>query len=92
MIKYNINTSKIDKALLYKGEKGVYLSGVFFENKDGTDQYGNDGFIVQDVSKEQRTQGMKGPIIGNWKRLQSKSAPAQRTAPVSPVEDDDIPF
>lgn len=92
MIKYKIDVTKIDKALLYKGEKGTYLNGVFLENKNGPGEYGDDGFIVQDVSKEQREQGIKGPIIGNWRHLQvSKPAPKPVTA-ASTAEDDDIPF
>lgn len=92
MIKYKIDVTKIDKALLYKGEKGTYLNGVFFENKNGTSEYGDDGYIVQEVSKEQREQGVKGPIIGNWRHLK-KSAPAPKpVTATSAAEDDDIPF
>ncbi len=93
MIKYKIDVKKIDKALLYPGEKGTYLNGVFFENKNGTSEYGDDGFIVQDVTKEMREKGIKGPIIGNWRHLQTKSTPAPKPAPAtSAAEDDDIPF
>ena len=92
MIKYKIDVKKIDKDLLYVGEKGTYLNGVFFENKNGTGEYGDDGFIVQDVTKEMREKGIKGPIIGNWRHLQlSKPAPKPVTA-ASTAEDDDIPF
>jgi hypothetical protein len=93
MIKYKIDVTKIDKALLYKGEKGTYLNGVFLENKNGPGEYGDDGFIVQDISKEARDRGEKGPIIGNWRHLQTKSTPAPKPAPAtSAAEDDDIPF
>lgn len=93
MIAYKINVKKIDKALLYAGEKGTYLSGIFVENKDGTDQYGNDGFIVQEVSKEARQAGEKGPILGNWRNVQTKAAPAPKPVSATPAaEDDDIPF
>lgn len=95
MIKYKINVKKIDKDRLYVGEKGTYLNGVFLENEEGTDSYGNDGFIVQDVSKEEREQGIKGPIIGNWRKLNvtRKSAPAPKPVTATPTaEDDDIPF
>lgn len=93
MIKYKIDVKKIDKGLLYVGEKGTYLNGVFFENKNGPGEYGDDGFIVQDVTKEMREKGIKGPIIGNWRHLQTKSAPAPKPAPAAlTAEDDDIPF
>jgi hypothetical protein len=93
MIKYKIDVQKINKDHLYKGEKGTYLSGVFFENKDGRGQYGDDGFIVQDVSKEAREAGEKGPIIGNWRRLETKyTAPKTETPRTTDAPDDDIPF
>jgi len=93
MIKYKIDVTKIDKALLYKGEKGTYCSGAFIEYKEGTDEYGNDGMVVQDVSKEERDQGKRGPIIGNWRKFKDKSTPASKPAPAtSAAEDDDVPF
>lgn len=93
MISYKIDVKKIDKALLYKGDKGTYLNGLFLENKEGTDQYGNDGFIIQGVSKEQREQGIKGPIIGNWRNMTPKSSPASKPVTETPnAEDDDIQF
>jgi hypothetical protein len=54
---------------------------VLFDNKDGKDQYGNDGFVVQSVSKEARQQGVKGPIIGNWKRVGEDAPKPKTTAP-----------
>jgi hypothetical protein len=93
MIKYKIDVKKINKDHLYVGEKGTYLSGVFFENKNGPSQYGDDGFIVQDISKESRDAGEKGPIIGNWRRLTPKAAaPKPEAQPAAAAPDDDIPF
>jgi hypothetical protein len=106
MQKLNINVSLIDKSELYEGKKGKYLSLTLFENRDGTDQYGNDGFIVQDIGKERRESGQKGPIIGNWKHVNTTSGrtvmPKTATAPPTPPKggyepdpnDDqsDIPF
>lgn len=73
MQKLNIDVTKIDKTELYKGKKGTYMSCVLFENRDGTDQYDNDGFIVQDISQERREAGERGPIIGNWRHLKIKT-------------------
>lgn len=96
-----IDVKKIDKALLFEGKKGTYLDVVFFENRDGEDEYGNSGFIAQGVSKEARESGVKGPIIGNWRGGKQKQAPAkqaQRPAAKPPAdpdlepESDDIPF
>jgi hypothetical protein len=96
-----IDVKKIDKTALYQGEKGTYLDLTLMENRDGTDQYGYDGFIVQSISKERRLAGEKGPILGNWKHLGERAPAYQGQAatkpvPVSPVVasdvDDDIPF
>jgi hypothetical protein len=90
----NINVTKIDKSALYEGKNGKYLSLVLFDNKDGVDQWGNSGFVTQDIGKERREAGERGPIIGNWK--ETGQAKPQQTAPVSaPAYDEDhedIPF
>lgn len=93
----NINVTRIDKSALYEGKNGKYLSLVFFDNKDGPDQFGNDGFVTQDIGKERRMAGEKGPIIGNWKEVGTKSptlAPAiQEQHVTGSIEDDlEIPF
>jgi hypothetical protein len=103
MQKLKIDVKKIDKSLLFVGTKGTYLDVTLMENRNGPDEYGNDGFIVQDVSKEAREAGVKGPIIGNWKHLQPKAQSSKvnlrgpRSRP--PVDlgepdnaPDDIPF
>ena len=84
-----INVSKIDKDALYTGKNGKYLDLVLFENKDGEDQYGNHGFVTQDLPKSRRDAGEKGPILGNWKHLQKKgqSAPAASTMSNKPTTD-----
>ena len=56
--KLKINVSKIDKALLYKGEKGTYLNASLIIG-DESDRFGNDGSIQQDVPKERREAGEK---------------------------------
>ena len=98
MQKLKINVNLIDKAHLFKGAKGTYLDVTLMENKDGADQYGNDGFIVQDIGKEAREAGQKGPIIGNWRHLQKRTAdkPAPVAKKVAPndegLDDSEIPF
>lgn len=99
MQRLKIDVKKIDKKLLFVGEKGLYMDLTLMDNRDGTDQYGNDGFIVQDVGKERREAGEKGPIIGNWKHIgqrpatQNAAPPPSKTATADALdEDDDIPF
>lgn len=91
-VKLSIDVTKIDKALLYKGTKGTYLNCTVFID-DAEDQYGNNGMITQEVSKESRDAGEKGAILGNCKVFwrdssgqqsgQSSQRPAQaaQTAP-----------
>lgn len=67
MISVNVNVSLIDKAHLYEGKKGKYLTLVLWETPD--DKYGNDYRVVQGVSKEARASGVKGAILGNAKVL-----------------------
>lgn len=66
LISLSIDVSKIDQRRLYKGKKGQYLSATLFL-KEEVDQYGNNGFIVESITKEEREAGNKGTIIGNAK-------------------------
>lgn len=90
MIVIKIDVKKIEKERLFKGEKGTYLDIALM---DRPDEYGNEGFVVQSVSKEERLAGVKGPIIGNWKILETKPKPKPAPKPVVPkLDDDDIPW
>ena len=99
MISIRITRERIAKEHCYVGKNGTYCDMVLFDNKAGKDQYGNDGFVVQSVSKEARQQGVKGPIIGNWKRVGEDAKPKPASAPTAPTapapaatDDDDVPF
>jgi|TARA_R100000951_G_scaffold104771_1_gene98140 hypothetical protein len=89
-----INVSKIDKSKLYKGEKGVYLNMTTFVDLDQEDEYGNNGFISMEQSKEQRDAGEQSVILGNVKKFWIDGATA--SAPQSDMSleelDEDIPF
>ncbi len=90
-IEAKIDVTKILKEHLFVGQKGKYLDVQLIENKAGRDKYGNDGFVVQRVSKEARESGVKGPILGNWKRRDfAPSAPAE--APATTPTPDGIPY
>jgi hypothetical protein len=69
MIAININVTRIDKTGLYDGKNGKYLALTLFDNKNGKDKFGNDGFVTQDLGKERRQAGEKGPILGNFKHI-----------------------
>lgn len=101
MIVLKIDVTKIDKNHLFQGKSGKYLDAALH---DKPNDFGDDGFITQSVSKEARAAGVKGPIIGNWRKIgssQAKSAPppqkntAEKVAkPAAAVDDEDssVPF
>lgn len=107
-IKLRIDVTKILKQHIYTGKKGKYLDCVVWPNRDGADDYGFTHRVVQEVSREAREAGEKGPIIGNLampeQEQQQQSRPPQREREWSKPEpkgeavtadgmdEDDIPF
>ena len=89
-----IDVTKIDKTFLFKGKAGTYLDIALIPNKSGRDQYGNDGMIVQSISKAARQEGKKGPILGNYAELDKRQPASIKKVnandPLGP--EDDIPF
>ena len=67
MIRIKIDVSKLDKTAFFKGAKGTYADITLLENKGGPDKFGNDYMVVQDLGKERRLNGERGPILGNGK-------------------------
>jgi len=91
-IAVNLDVKKIDKTKLYVGKKGTYLDAVVFL-KDEADEYGNHGFIVQSVTKEEREKGVKGEILGNVKILGKSQSEQNKEQPQQYKEQDDgLPF
>lgn len=90
-IKLKIDVSKISKADLYQGKKGIYLDAVLYENRDGQSQFGDDGYIVQGISKEKRDSGERGPIVGNWRHMEPK-ADAPKVTKAEDNLGEEIPF
>jgi hypothetical protein len=62
-----LDVTKIDKSRLFEGKKGVYLDAVLIQNRDGQQKWGQDGFVIQSISKEERDNGERGTILGNWR-------------------------
>ena len=101
-VSIKINVSKIDKARLFDGKQGKYLDATVFIDVDNEDQYGNNGMVTQDVTKEERDQGVKGNILGNVKVFYRDAGQAQpnlhnqgmnqAAPPADGGFDDDIPF
>lgn len=68
-IEINIDVSKIDKEMLRTNKKGVkYLD---IKTKPKPSEY-SDGFVYQVVPKEMRDEGVRGPIVGNYKDWDKK--------------------
>lgn len=78
MIVLKLNCSRIPKERLFAGKNGKYIDLVLVENKNGPDQFGNDGFISVSVTKNERDSGTKGEIVGNWKHVGGQKAPPAR--------------
>jgi hypothetical protein len=102
MITIKLDVTKLEKNRFHHGKKGIYADLILIEHPN---DYGDDGFVAQAVSKEEREEGIKGPIVGNWRDTDKKAAPPApvRQAPPEPqrpppnpqgelIEDDDIPF
>jgi len=79
-IELRIDVTKIDKARIYEGQKGKYLTMTAFVDLDQQDQYGNNGMITH--KKEEGEQGQT-PILGNTKVFWSDQ-PQQQSAPQQP--------
>ena len=101
IIRLKIDVSKIDKSKLFHGKKGVYLDATMFLS-DTPGQYGDNGMITQDVSKEDREAGVKGAILGNATIYnpggKQSPAPARTATTQAEIdkkweeEDSEIPF
>jgi len=93
LITAKIDVTKIQKQLLFSGQKGTYLDLVIWVN-DEPDRFGND------VSIEQKTDKGKDKIyLGNGKTYkpagQSQSEAKQETRQEEPANfgnKDDLPF
>jgi hypothetical protein len=95
IIKVKINVTRISKEYLFAGNNGKYMDLALIPLKAGADQYGNEWTVVQDIPKEARDRGEKGPFIGNAKRLvrRQQTQPASNaTLKTATVEDEDCPF
>lgn len=82
-VNLSIDVKSIEKARLVSHTNGkVYLNMTAFIDPHNPGQFGDHGMITQDVSKEEKDQGVKGPILGNVKVFwqDQKTDPAQNYA------------
>lgn len=98
-IAIDIDVTLLDKARFKRitrksGQPAVFVNLVLFDKPDA---HGNQGFVKQSQSKEDREAGVQLPILGNWKHLGEKRqapapAPKPPAAPQPDMAEDDIPF
>ena len=100
-VSLNIDVTKVDKAHIFEGKKGKYLTMTAFIDLDEQDQYGNNGMITQKFSQEIEAQmkekGERAPILGNSKVFWSETPQPQAPVATAPSFDDatlaeDSPF
>ena len=93
-IEIKIDVTKIDKARLFEGKKGKYLTMTAFIDVENEDQYGNNGMVTH--KKEQGED--KAPILGNarvfWSGTSQQEASKPSVQQPNGMDDfeDDIPF
>jgi len=97
----DIDVTQLDKERFKRitrknGNPAVFAYLVLFDKPDA---HGNDGFVKQSQTKEERDRGdSQLPSLGNWKHLGEKRnapAPAPAPKPAAPapeMAEDDIPF
>lgn len=91
-LNFSIDVTKLDKERFVKGKKGTYANLTTFVDIDNVDQYENNGFISQSISKEERTNGVQLPILGNV-RVIFRDDNGSGPAPSKQQElEEDVPF
>jgi hypothetical protein len=95
IIKANINLNNIPKDKIYKGKKGNYLTIAITVN-DEPDQFGNQGPVIVDQTKEEREAKVEKTYLGNVKvvwtngKFPDPHYDDQKQKPT--VEAEDLPF
>lgn len=84
LITASIDVTKIQKALLYQGEKGLYLKLSIWQN-DEPDKFGNDFSIQQTTGKDEPK-----IFLGNGKYYTPKEEKPK--AETKNTSDDGLPF
>ena len=98
IIKASINLSEVPKDKIYVGKKGKYLP-ITISLNDELDQFGNQGPVVVEQTKEERDAKAPKTYLGNVKVVWSNGnnvEPAPRTEAPAPAPAaapaDDLPF
>ena len=91
-----IDVKKIEKPRLFVGEKGTYLNMTTFVDTDVQDQYGYNGFIAHEKTKEESDAKANTPILGNvkvfWTDGQNQKETSFEDMNEPEFDDSSIPF
>ena len=101
IIKASIDLNKIPKDKIFIGKKGKYLPITITLN-DELDQFGNQGPVIVEQTKEEREAKVAKTYLGNVKVVWTNGtnvdtpprdgAPAPQAAPQLKPQEDDLPF
>ena len=97
IVKANINLDAIPKDKIYKGKKGRYLP-ISITINDEPDQFGNQGPVIVDQTKEEREAKTEKTYLGNVKVVWTNGTFPERVNEGQPqakpqtVAEEDLPF
>ena len=97
IVKANINLDAIPKDKIYKGKKGRYLP-ISITINDEPDQFGNQGPVIVDQTKEEREAKTEKTYLGNVKVVWTNGTFPERATEGQPqakpqaVVEEDLPF
>ena len=97
IVKANINLDAIPKDKIYKGKKGRYLP-ISITINDEPDQFGNQGPVIVDQTKEEREAKTEKTYLGNVKVVWTNGTFPERVnegqpqAKPQPKVEEDLPF
>ncbi len=97
IVKANINLDAIPKDKIYKGKKGRYLP-ISITINDEPDQFGNQGPVIVDQTKEEREAKTEKTYLGNVKvvwtngTFPERVSEGQPQAKPQPKVEEDLPF
>lgn len=101
-VNISIDVTKIDKARIVEGKNGAkYVDLVAFIDIDQQNEYGKNGSVTQNCSKEERDAKVQMPFIGSVKvfykdegqqQQRQKPAPVKQAPAYDDFEDSEVPF
>ena len=96
IVKANINLDAIPKDKIYKGKKGRYLP-ISITINDEPDQFGNQGPVIVDQTKEEREAKTEKTYLGNVKVVWTNGVFPDRATESQPQAqpqkvEEDLPF